>query len=89
VIRPKLEHAVKRGSTRGRIAARWSDAALWMARGSRSGLITEADFAAQAAGAGIGRFVGARIGMSVAEIGEKHLPGDVEVSREAIQDGAG
>jgi hypothetical protein len=24
VIRPKLEHAVKRGSTRGRIAARWS-----------------------------------------------------------------
>ena len=43
MIRPKLGHAVKRGSTRGRIAARWSDAALWMARGSRSGLITEAD----------------------------------------------
>jgi hypothetical protein len=43
VIRPKLEHAVKRVSTRGWIAARWSDAALWVARGSRSVLIAEAD----------------------------------------------
>jgi hypothetical protein len=37
---------VKRSSTRGWIAARWSDAALRMAWGSRSGLISEADFAA-------------------------------------------
>jgi len=27
--------------------------------------------------------------MSVAEVGEKHLPGVVEVSREASQEGAG
>jgi hypothetical protein len=60
-----------------------------MARGSRSELITEADFAAQAAGAGIGRGTGARIGMSVAEVGEKHLPGVFEVSREASQEEAG
>jgi hypothetical protein len=52
-------------------------------------LITEADFAAQAAGAGIERDTGARIGMSVAEVGEKHLPGVFEVSREASQEGAG
>jgi hypothetical protein len=43
VVRPKLEGAVKRSSTRGWIAARWSDAALRMAQGSRFGLIAEAD----------------------------------------------
>jgi hypothetical protein len=46
------------------------------------------DFTAQAVDAGIGRYTSARIGMSVAEIGEKHLPGAVEVSREASQEGA-
>jgi hypothetical protein len=49
----------------------------------------EADIAAQAVSAGIGRDTGARIGMSVAEVGEKHLPGVFEVSREASQEGAG
>jgi len=89
VVRPKLEGAVKRSSTRGRIAARWSDAALRMAWGSRPGLIWEADIAARAASAGVGRDTGARIGMSVAEIGEKHLPCAIKVSREASQGGAG
>jgi hypothetical protein len=60
-----------------------------MAKGSRSELIAEADFTAKAASAGIGRGTSARIGMSVAEVGEKHLPGVFEVSREAIQEGAG
>jgi hypothetical protein len=60
-----------------------------MARGSRFLLIAEADFTAQAVGAGIGRDTGARFGMSVAEIGAKYLPGVVKGSREANQEDAG
>jgi hypothetical protein len=49
----------------------------------------EADFAARAASAGVGRDTGARFGMSVAEIGETYLSCAIKVSREASQEGAG
>jgi hypothetical protein len=58
-------------------------------RGSRSERIAEVVFAAQAAGSGVERWFGCSYRRSVAEVGESHLSGVVEVSREASQEGAG
>jgi hypothetical protein len=45
--------------------------------------------AARAASSGVERSSGARVVVLVAEVGERHLPGVVEVGREAHQEGAG
>jgi hypothetical protein len=45
--------------------------------------------AAQAAGSGVERSSGARSERSVAEVGERHLSGVIEVSREGHQENAG
>jgi len=45
--------------------------------------------AARAAGSGVERSSGARSERSVAEVGERHLPGVIEVSREGYQENAG
>jgi len=78
-------------STWGRIAARWSDAVLRQISGAFGprGCCSEAVFAAKAASLGVERLQGARIEMSVAEVGERHLPYVVEVSREASREGVG
>jgi hypothetical protein len=45
--------------------------------------------AARAASSGVERSSGARVVVLVAEVGERHLPGVVEVGREAHQEGVG
>lgn len=81
--------AVKRCSTWGRIAARWSDAAVRMA----SGLTLRAHRGGGRRGASCGlgsrAIFGCSFRTSVAEVGETHLPSVIKVSREAIQEGAG
>jgi hypothetical protein len=87
-----LWDGVNRLATRGRIAERWSGAALPQVFGvlikSRRRCV-EAVVAAKAAGSGVERSSGARVVMLVAEVGERHPPGVVEVGREAHQEGAG
>jgi hypothetical protein len=83
---------VNRLSTRGWIAARWSGAALSQVFGSSirsKPPCVEVVAAGNAAGLGVERSSGARVVMLVAEVGERHLSGVVEVSREAHQEGAG
>jgi hypothetical protein len=88
-----LWDGVNRLATRGWIAERWSGAALPQVFGASKQAprrrCVEVVVAARAASSGVERSSGARVVMLVAEVGERHLPGVVEVGREAHQEGAG